>query len=66
MDESNIYEMNYGEQYFEIFIFIKNPELKKMNEAPMQQILQIVLWKFQECMYPLENEDRLFYGIFYT
>ena len=33
MDESNIYEMNHGEQYFGNIYLHQNPELKKMNEA---------------------------------
>lgn len=60
MDESNIYEMNHGEQYFGNIYLHQNPELKKMNEALMQQILQIVPLEISRMHALLENEDRLF------
>ena len=65
MDESNIYEMNHGEQYFGNIYLHQNPELKKMNEALMQQILQIVPLEISRMHALLENEDRLFTGIFF-
>ena len=52
--------MNHGEQYFGNIYLHQNPELKKMNEALMQQILQIVPLEISRMHALLENEDRLF------